>query len=531
MRAFTSTFVLFTLGFIHFRIEFCGSFRHVHPFSHLHQLSSFSAIETSRGGISFPSTIPYFSRTKRLNLHPGGGFGNAPPAKNRKRNKKNNVANKSKRESENIFTKPNSASAPTSTLDSVVYRKDYREPEYWISQANLLFDIVNDEKVIVTSTLTVQPNSKSLQVGDLVFDGDANAFQLKQVSILKNDGNTILDQGTQYEKTQDTLRIKREILEGQSTVQIQTIVEHSFSNKKNAPLSGLYQRDGMFFTHCEPTGFRQITYFIDRPDNTAIFKVRIEAPKTSYPLLLSNGNRVASGEVDQNRHFVEYLDPYPKPSYIFGLVAADDSFACLEDNYTTSSGRVVALRIYSEAKTLSRMRFAMDTLKKSMAWDEDTYGLEYDLEEYNIVAANHFVLGAMENKGLNLFQTSLIATDPSCTTDVTYDLVEKTVAHEYFHNWSGNRVTVRDWFEFSLKEGLTVYRDQEFTADVGLRVATRIEAVKILREKQFREDASDFRHPVRPESARASREHALDALASSTTYHKGAEVSFQLTVL
>ena len=239
---------------------------------------------------------------------------------------------------------------------------------------------------------------------------------------------------------------------------------------------------------------------------------------------------MASGDVEttnsneSGRHFVVYKDPHPKPSYIFGLVAAGN-LVSVSDTYTTASGKQVKLQIHSEPESIERMSFAMETLKKSMAWDEETYGLEYDLDVYNIVAVQHFVLGAMENKSLNVFQTSLIATHPQSTTDITYDLVEKTVAHEYFHNWSGNRVTVRDWFEFALKEGLTVYRDQEFTADTGLRTITRIEAVKILREKQFREDASAGRHAVRPESADATREHGLDALASSTTYHKGAEVS------
>lgn len=289
----------------------------------------------------------------------------------------------------------------------------------------------------------------------------------------------------------------------------------------------------MYCTHCEPSGFRQITYFADRPDNCAIFdSVRLEADQDSFPILLSNGNLIEAASVkdDPSRHYAIFNDPFPKPSYLFGLVVVAN-MKCIRDSYTTTiSGNNVDLVIYGERDQLPKLRFAMDTLKNAMKWEEDTYGLEYDLDTYTIVAAQHFTIGAMENKGLNLFMTSLIATDPSCTTDITYDLVEKTIAHEYFHNWSGNRVTIRDWFEFTLKEGLTVYRDQEFTSDVGLKTATRIETVKILREKQFAEDASPARQAIRPESYASSKD-SLDSLATSTTYHKGAEVCRMLKTI
>jgi aminopeptidase N len=482
-------------------------------------------------------------RSSCLQLHPmGGGFGGASSTskKGGKRKTKNNTT---------AGKRPKNAASPTpanaNAVKSIIaYRKDYREPAHWVTHVSLDFNIVHDDKVRVTSTMTVQPNPNrpsSLDDFDFFLNGDTKIVDLKRLSLMENDGSgetrTDLEEGTDYELSSDILRIKEHILDykkGDDEIILQTVVElSSFENNNGGgELSGLYRRDGMFATHCEPTGFRQITYFPDRPDNTAVFQVRIEAPKETYPLLLSNGNCIESGDLDisegteeesGDRHYAVFKDPHPKPSYIFGLVAAGN-LARLCDTYTTASGKEVKLRIYSEAQSISRLTFALETLKKSMAWDEETYGLEYDLDVYNIVAAQHFFLGAMENKGLNIFQTSLIATDPQSTTDVTYDLVEKTVAHEYFHNWSGNRVTVRDWFEFSLKEGLTVYRDQEFTADVGLRTITRIEAVKILREKQFREDASESRHAIRPESASASREHTLDALASSTTYHKGAEV-------
>jgi aminopeptidase N len=288
-------------------------------------------------------------------------------------------------------------------------------------------------------------------------------------------------------------------------------------------LSGLYFRDKMLCTHCEPTGFSQITYYMDRPDNTAVFDVRMEASKTDFPLLLSNGKVVARGNCtnDERRHYVVYNDPHPKPCYIFALVAARYLQVCAKGAHTTMTGRHVNITIYSEPEAVSRMDFALAALQQAMAWDEATYGISYDLDDYVIVAARHFHIGAMENRGLNLFQTSLIACAPDITTDVTYDLVAKTVAHEYFHHAFGNRVTVQSWREFGLKEGLTVFRDQEFTAGIGLRTTARIEAVKILHEKQFREDASPTtRHAVRPEQVTVS----LDSLASSTTYHKGAEV-------
>ena len=466
----------------------------------------------------------------------------------------------------NGFDSKSSIASLQPTMESAtIYRKDYKEPVYWIKHVMLDFRIGNGDKIVIASVLTVQrntnysPGSINNNNADLILDGNANVLRLTHISILhdaNDDEKRILESGTEYVLSDEELCIKSKVFSSlwgnditgtgttttapMTTMRIRIVVELSSESLDKRELSGLYRRHGTIVTHCEPTGFRRIAYFLDRPDNTAVFDVRIEANKSRYPILLSNGNRIEAGDIiddddddddDDNqsssssqRHFVRYHDPHPKPCYIFALVAARN-LARVNDTHTTGSGRHVDLHIYSEPENIPRLSFAMETLKKSMAWEEHTYGLEYDLNVYNIVAVQHFVLGAMENKGLNIFQTSLIATDPQCTTDITYDLVEKTIAHEYFHNWSGNRVTVRDWFEFALKEGLTVYRDQEFTSDVGLRTVTRIEAVKILREKQFHEDASEGRHAVRPEHADATREHELDALASSTTYHKGAEVS------
>ncbi|CAJ1932723.1 unnamed protein product [Cylindrotheca closterium] len=498
--------------------------------------------------------------------------------------------------------------------DGFLYRSDYTEPAYWVTHVNLDFQFYSENSVQVTSELTVVPNTAPAaaaaaadtttnhkkkknhnhndnddEAKNLILNGDSKRLQLISIALIhmsmdeedKNHNDNgddpssspirLLTEGVDYEYDKDSpsdLIIFSSTLLGaggsKGSIRLQLVVEldptdSSINENNKGELSGLYFRDHMFCTHCEPSGFRQITYFPDRPDNCATYsRVRLEANQEQYPILLSNGNLIESGIVataaaadggnhddDSSsvsppiRHYAIFQDPHPKPSYIFGLVVANNHHLdCIRDSHVTSpSGKQVQLVLYGEPDQIPKLTFAMETLKKAMKWDEDTYGLEYDLDTYTIVAAKHFNIGAMENKGLNLFMTSLIATDPSCTTDVTYDLVEKTIAHEYFHNWSGNRVTVRDWFEFTLKEGLTVYRDQEFTSSHNTNVgsfslATRIEAVKLLREKQFVEDASEkLRQPIRPEryllsssSSSSSQQHSLDSLATSTTYHKGAEV-------
>jgi len=285
----------------------------------------------------------------------------------------------------------------------------------------------------------------------------------------------------------------------------------------NTRLSGLYKSGGNFCTQCEAEGFRRITWFLDRPDVLTRFTVRIEADKARYPVLLSNGNLVDSGVGEAGSHWALWHDPFPKPSYLFALVAGD--LAVLEDRFVTRSGRAVALRLYALKGDIGKCDHAMASLKAAMAWDEEIYGLEYDLDIFNIVAVPDFNMGAMENKSLNIFNTSCVLADPETATDRDFAAVESVVAHEYFHNWTGNRVTCRDWFQLSLKEGLTVFRDQQFSADQGSAPVCRIADVRALRARQFLEDQSPMAHPVRPDSY-----IEINNFYTATVYEKGAEV-------
>src|SRR6202044_606349 len=285
----------------------------------------------------------------------------------------------------------------------------------------------------------------------------------------------------------------------------------------NTALEGLFLSNGMFCTQCEPEGFRRITYFLDRPDNLSVFTVRIEADREQYPVLLSNGNRIESGELAGRRHFAVWHDPFPKPSYLFALVAGD--LGSIHDSFTTMSGRKVALDIYVEHGNEPRALYAMDSLKRSMKWDEEAYGREYDLDIFMIVAVSAFNMGAMENKGLNIFNDKVLLASPETATDDDYARIESVVAHEYFHNWTGNRITCRDWFQLSLKEGLTVFRDQKFTADHCSAAVKRISDVRTLRAAQFPEDNGPLAHPVRTDSY-----IAIDNFYTATVYQKGAEV-------
>ncbi len=289
------------------------------------------------------------------------------------------------------------------------------------------------------------------------------------------------------------------------------------SPQTNTALEGLFRSGGMFCTQCEAEGFRKITWYPDRPDVMAPFEVRIEADRGRYPVLLSNGNPAASGELPGGRHFAEWHDPFPKPSYLFALVAGD--LRHIERDYRTGSGRPVRLRIYVEPENIERCDYAMDSLERAMRWDEQQYGREYDLDVFNIVAVNDFNMGAMENKGLNIFNSKFILASADTATDHDYQGIEGVVAHEYFHNWTGNRITCRDWFQLSLKEGLTVYRDQEFSADMGSRGVKRIDDVRLLRAHQFAEDAGPMAHPVRPDSY-----IEINNFYTVTVYEKGAEV-------
>jgi aminopeptidase N len=286
---------------------------------------------------------------------------------------------------------------------------------------------------------------------------------------------------------------------------------------KNTSLEGLYQASGAYCTQCEAEGFRKITYFMDRPDVLAEYRVKITADKNQYPYLLSNGNKVAEGVLDDGRHFVEWHDPFKKPCYLFALVAGD--FDLLEDDFVTQSGKPVKLELFVDKGKLNRGQHALTSLKKAMAWDEQVFGLEYDLDIYMIVAVDFFNMGAMENKGLNVFNSKFVLADSKSATDEDYFNIEAVIGHEYFHNWTGNRVTCRDWFQLSLKEGLTVFRDQQFSADMSSAVVNRIKNVKIMREHQFAEDASAMAHPIRPDAVME-----MNNFYTVTVYDKGSEV-------
>jgi aminopeptidase N len=299
----------------------------------------------------------------------------------------------------------------------------------------------------------------------------------------------------------------------QGTLTVRTLIAPA----RNVALEGLYVSSGVFCTQCEPEGFRRITYFLDRPDILARYRVTLRADRARYPTLLSNGNLVASGVLADGRHFATWNDPFPKPTYLFALVAGD--LAALEDSFVTASGRTVGLRIYSTPANLPRCRHAMDSLKHAMRWDELRFGREYDLDTFMIFCADDFNLGAMENKGLNIFNSRLVLADPAMATDADYNAIEGVIGHEYFHNWTGNRVTCRDWFQLSLKEGLTVFRDQEFSSDQGSHAVERIGAVEYLRREQFAEDAGPMAHPVRPDEYQE-----INNFYTATVYEKGAEL-------
>ncbi|MCC2636524.1 MAG: pepN [Moraxellaceae bacterium] len=287
--------------------------------------------------------------------------------------------------------------------------------------------------------------------------------------------------------------------------------------ERNTALEGLYCSGGMYCTQCEAEGFRKITWYPDRPDVMARFTTTVRADRERFPVLLANGNLIAEGVLPEGRHFATWEDPFPKPSYLFAMVAG--KLACQRDTFTTVSGRKVDLRIYVEERDIEKVDHAMDSLKRSMRWDEEVYGREYDLDIYMIVAVSHFNMGAMENKGLNIFNTSCVLAHPATTTDAGFQRVESVIAHEYFHNWSGNRVTCRDWFQLSLKEGFTVFRDQQFSADMLSASVQRIEDVNFLRAYQFGEDAGPLAHPVRPESF-----VEINNFYTATVYDKGAEI-------
>ncbi|MEQ1783506.1 MAG: aminopeptidase N, partial [Hyphomonadaceae bacterium] len=301
-------------------------------------------------------------------------------------------------------------------------------------------------------------------------------------------------------------------------------IETSISPETNTELSGLYISSNRFCTQCESEGFRRITYYPDRPDVLAPFFVRIEADKARYPYLLSNGNPTSSGDLPEGGHFAEWTDPHPKPSYLFALVGG--AFDVLRDDFTTSSGRPVKLSVFVEEGDAPRAAYAMRSLIASMKWDEDVFGREYDLDVFQIVAVRDFNFGAMENKGLNIFNSAYVLADGQAATDADFEAIESIVAHEYFHNWTGNRITCRDWFQLCLKEGLTVYRDQEFTKAMRSPAVARIKEVIRLRTRQFPEDAGPLAHSVRPDMYAR-----IDNLYTATVYEKGAELIRMLRLM
>ena len=391
--------------------------------------------------------------------------------------------------------------ASSSASPHIVFRKDYSPPDWLVPEIALDFqlDAVRTE---VTAQLTVKRNGNHGR--PLKLDGEG----LETLSILVDGAELPEDQ---WPKEGDPLTL---MLSGMDHV-IETRV--AIAPAKNSQLMGLYASGGLLCTQCEAEGFRRITWFPDRPDILSRYSVRMEADKALYPVLLANGDPIESGDAADGRHWARWNDPFLKPCYLFALVAG--GLACNADSFTTMSGREVKLGIWVREADLPRTGHAMKALKDSMAWDERVYGREYDLDVFNIVAVADFNFGAMENKGLNIFNSRYILVDPETATDLDYDNVEGVVAHEYFHNWSGNRVTCRDWFQLSLKEGLTVYRDQCFSADMGSPPVKRIEDVRALRAAQFPEDAGPLAHPVRPESYME-----IGNFYTATVYNKGAEV-------
>ncbi|CAM5332439.1 aminopeptidase N [Pseudomonas fragi] len=386
----------------------------------------------------------------------------------------------------------------------MIYLKDYQAPDYLIDETHLTFELFEDHTLVHAQLLMRRNPARGPGLPALALDGQ----QLELLSVSLDD----IEQAADDYQLSDSHLILHPTSE-------QFVVDTSvrIHPETNTALEGLYKSGGMFCTQCEAEGFRKITYYLDRPDVMSKFTTTVVAEQHSYPILLSNGNPIASGPDDDGRHWATWEDPFMKPAYLFALVAGD--LWCVEDTFTTMSERSVALRIYVEPENIDKCQHAMTSLKKSMRWDEETYGREYDLDIFMIVAVNDFNMGAMENKGLNIFNSSAVLARAETATDAAHQRVEAIVAHEYFHNWSGNRVTCRDWFQLSLKEGFTVFRDSEFSADMNSRTVKRIQDVAYLRTHQFAEDAGPMAHAVRPESF-----IEISNFYTLTVYEKGSEV-------
>jgi aminopeptidase N len=386
-----------------------------------------------------------------------------------------------------------------------IYLKDYKVPPFLIEETLLHVDI-HEEVTTVTTTMKVvrNPEAEEEDAVNLVLDG-SKGLDTESVAI---DGRALIS--NEYQISGEKLSI----FEAPDAFELTTSVQ--IKPQDNTALEGLYKSGDMFCTQCEAEGFRNITWYLDRPDVMSKYTTTVVADKGHYPVLLSNGNDIDRGE-DGGRHWVTWQDPFMKPAYLFALVAGD--LKHIEDEFVTMSGRKVTLRIFTESHNIDKVDYAMVSLKNAMKWDEAVYGREYDLDIFMIVAVESFNMGAMENKGLNVFNTSCVLASPDTTTDATYQRVESVVAHEYFHNWSGNRVTCRDWFQLSLKEGFTVLRDQQFSADMGSPTVCRVNDVAVLRSAQFAEDAGPMAHPIRPDAF-----IEINNFYTPTVYEKGAEV-------
>ncbi|MCP4038633.1 MAG: aminopeptidase N [bacterium] len=394
---------------------------------------------------------------------------------------------------------------------TTVYRHDYRPPDYWVDRVDLDFEL-GEESTRVRATLAVRRNE--ILSGDpppLVLNGEE--LTLHRVAI---DGRELA--AHEYSVEGEQLRVP------DVPARFRFETEVTINPKANTALSGLYCSGDMFCTQCEAMGFRRITWFPDRPDIMSRYSTTITADPTRYPVLLSNGNLTHDEELEDGRRRVRWEDPYPKPCYLFALVAGD--LRCHAGSFTTCSGRDVQLEIWVEPENIDRCEHALVSLRKAMKWDEEVYGREYDLDIYMVVAVADFNMGAMENKGLNIFNTKYVLARPETATDDDCEGIEGVIGHEYFHNWTGNRVTCRDWFQLTLKEGLTVFRDQQFSADMTSKAVKRIDDVKILRAAQFAEDAGPMKHPIRPDSY-----ISMDNFYTSTVYNKGAEVIRMLDTL
>ncbi len=392
----------------------------------------------------------------------------------------------------------------------ITFRKDYTAPDFLVRHVRLSFAL-DAKQTIVSAELEIERNSHAKDDAPLILDGEG--LELLSIHL---DGEKLSEQD--YELGNNTLTLT------QAPDKFILTTRVAINPEANTALMGLYISNGMFCTQCEAEGFRRITYFPDRPDVLSTYEVRIEADLAQFPVLLANGNPTDSGLLKNGRHFAVWSDPHPKPCYLFALVAGD--LAHKQDQFTTQSGRDVTLKIFVQSHNIDKVDYALDALKRSMKWDEEVFGREYDLDIFMIVAVDHFNFGAMENKGLNIFNSSCVLASEKSATDQDFETIESIVAHEYFHNWSGNRVTCRDWFQLCLKEGFTVFRDQEFSADMRNRAVQRIKDVRQLRARQFPEDAGPLAHPVRPDQF-----ITIDNFYTATIYEKGAELVRMLKTL